>query len=54
MMGVRVPAEARNFSLHHRVKTGSGAHSDSYPMGTRGSFPEGKAGGARSRPLTSI
>jgi hypothetical protein len=29
----------RNFSLHHRVQTGSGAHPASYPMGTRGSFP---------------
>jgi hypothetical protein len=24
--GVRVPAEAGNFSFHHRVQTGSGAH----------------------------
>jgi hypothetical protein len=36
---VRVPAEAGNFSLHHRVQTGSGAHPVCYPMGTRGSFP---------------
>jgi hypothetical protein len=35
--GVRVPAEAGNFSLHHRVQTGSGAHPASYPVGTRGS-----------------
>jgi len=35
-----------NFSLHHRVQNGSGAHPASYPMGTRGSFPEGKATGA--------
>jgi hypothetical protein len=27
-----------NFSLHHRVQNGSGAHPASYPMGTRGSF----------------
>jgi hypothetical protein len=27
-----------NFSLHHRVQTGSGSHAASYPMGTRGSF----------------
>jgi hypothetical protein len=32
---VRFPAVARNFSL--------GAHSASYAMGTRGSFPGGKA-----------
>jgi hypothetical protein len=30
---------AGNFSLHHRVQNGSGAHLASYPMGTRGSFP---------------
>jgi hypothetical protein len=43
---VRFPAGAGNFSLHHRVQNGSGAHPDSYPMGTRGSFPGGKAAGA--------
>jgi hypothetical protein len=36
---VRFPAEAGNFSLHHRVQNGSGAHPASYPMGARGSFP---------------
>jgi hypothetical protein len=41
-VGVRIPAEAKNFSLHHRVQTGSGAHPASYPVGTRGSFPGGK------------
>jgi hypothetical protein len=45
---VRVPAEAGNFSLHHCVQTGSGAHPTSYPMGTKGSCPGGKAGGAWS------
>jgi hypothetical protein len=35
-----------NFSLHHRVQNGSGAHLASYPMYTRGSFPGGKAAGA--------
>jgi hypothetical protein len=44
--GVRFPAEAGNFSLHHRVQNGSGAHPASYPMGTRGSFPGDKAAGA--------
>jgi hypothetical protein len=43
--GVRVPAGAGNFSLRHRVQTGSGA---SYPVGSRGSFPGGKAAGALS------
>jgi hypothetical protein len=28
------PAGAGNFSLHHRVQHGSGAHPSSYPMGT--------------------
>jgi hypothetical protein len=35
---VRVPARAGNFSLHHRVQNGTGAHPVSYPMGIRGSF----------------
>jgi hypothetical protein len=43
---VRFPAGAGNFSLHHRVQNGSEAHPASYPMGTRGSFPAGKAAGA--------
>jgi hypothetical protein len=42
---VRFPAEDGSFSLHHRVQIGSGAHPASYPMGTRGSFPGGKAAG---------
>jgi uncharacterized membrane protein (GlpM family) len=51
---VRFSAEAGNFSLHHRVQNGSGAHPASYPMCNRGSFPGGKADGAWSWPLTSI
>jgi hypothetical protein len=51
--GDRVPAGAVNFSLHHRVQTESGAHPASYLMGTRGSFPGGKAAGGWSWPLTS-
>jgi hypothetical protein len=43
---VRFPAGAGNFSLHHRIQNGSGAHPTSYPMGTRGSFPGGIAAGA--------
>jgi hypothetical protein len=43
---VRFSAGAGNFSLHHRVQNFSGAHPASYPMGTRGSFPGGKAAGA--------
>jgi hypothetical protein len=44
--GARFPEGAGNFSLHHRVQNGSGVHSASYPMGTRGSFPGGKAAGS--------
>jgi hypothetical protein len=43
---IRFPAWAGNFSLHHRVQNGSGAHPASYPMGNGGSFPGGKAAGA--------
>jgi hypothetical protein len=48
----RVPAGAGNFSLHHRIQTGSGTHPASYPMGTRGSLPDGKAVGVWNWPLT--
>jgi hypothetical protein len=44
--GVRFSAGTGNFSLHHRVQNDSGAHPASYPMGTGGSFPGGKAVGA--------
>jgi hypothetical protein len=40
---VRFPAGTGNFSLHQRVQNGSWAHPASYPMGTRGFFPGGKA-----------
>jgi hypothetical protein len=40
---VRFPSGAGNFSLHHRVRNGAGAHPASYPMGTRGSFSGSKA-----------
>jgi hypothetical protein len=45
---VRFPVGAGNFSLHHRVQNGSGTHSASYPMGTRGSFPASKAAGVEA------
>jgi hypothetical protein len=38
---VRFPVGVGNFSLHHRVHNGSGAHPASYPMGARGLFPWG-------------
>jgi hypothetical protein len=40
---VRSPTEAENFSSSPCVQTSSGAHPASYPMGTGGSFPGGKA-----------
>jgi hypothetical protein len=45
---VRFPAEAGNFSIHRRFQNGSEAHPASNPMGTKYSFPEGKAAGARN------
>jgi hypothetical protein len=42
-----------NSSLHHRVQTASGVHPASYPIGTVGSFPVGKATGAWTGPLTT-
>jgi hypothetical protein len=42
---VRFLAGAGNFSLHHRVQNGSGAHPDSYPVGTGCPFSGGKAAG---------
>jgi hypothetical protein len=46
MIGVRVPAGAGNFSLHHRVQTGSGVHPASDTMGIRAPSSGGKAAGA--------
>jgi len=48
--GTRVPAWPGNFSLHHRVQTGSGTHPASCLMSTRGSFSGSKAAGAWSWP----
>jgi hypothetical protein len=38
--------QRQEFSLLYVVQTGSGVHLTSYPMGTGGSFPGGKAAGA--------
>jgi hypothetical protein len=51
---VRFPVGAGNFSLHHCIQNGCGAHPVSNPIGTRGSFPGSKAAGVWSWPLTSI
>jgi hypothetical protein len=45
MLGVRILAGVGNFALRQCVQTGTGAHPASYPMGTGGSFPGGKAAG---------
>jgi hypothetical protein len=41
-----IPREAEDVSSSPCFQTGSGAHLASYPMGTGGSFPGGKAAGA--------
>jgi hypothetical protein len=43
--GVQVPLGVR-IVTSPLVQTGSGVHPTSYPMGTGGSFPGGKAAGA--------
>jgi hypothetical protein len=45
--GVRIPAGVRDFSLLQNVQNGSGVHLASYTMGTRCSFPGGKAARAQ-------
>jgi hypothetical protein len=42
-IGVRSPAEAKDFSSSLCVQTGSGVHPASCPMGTGGPFPGGEA-----------
>jgi hypothetical protein len=42
-IGVRFPAEAKDFSCSLCVQTGSGAHPASCTMGTGGPFPGGKS-----------
>jgi hypothetical protein len=51
---VRFPVGAGNFSLHCRVQNSSRAHPASYPVGTTGSFPGGKAARVWNWPLSSI
>jgi hypothetical protein len=49
---VRFPTGDGNSSILHRVQTGSGAHTASYPMGNGGSFLGDELVGAWSWPLT--
>jgi hypothetical protein len=44
VIGVRSPAEAKDFSSSLCVQTGSGAHPASCTMGTVGPFPGAKSG----------
>jgi hypothetical protein len=51
-----IPDKERGFFFSPCVQTGSGAHLASYPMGTGGLFPVGKAGPGRDadrKPLSS-
>jgi hypothetical protein len=41
--GVRFPGQAKDFSSSVCVQTSSEAHPASYPKGTRGPFPWGRA-----------
>jgi phage-related protein len=41
--GVQIPAGARGYSLLQNIQNSSEVHLGSYTMGTRGSFPGGKA-----------
>jgi hypothetical protein len=47
---VPFPAGAGNFSLHHRVQTGSGAHPASYTMGNGGVMGEWRYSSTHSWP----
>ena len=40
--------------MRQNIQTGSAAHSDSYSMGTRDSFPMGKVARVWNWPLTAI
>jgi hypothetical protein len=42
-IGVQSPTDAEDFSSKPSLQTGSWAHPASYPMGTGGPFPGGKA-----------
>jgi len=53
MIGARFPAEDRNFSLRHHVRTGSVATQPPIQCAPR-ALLGGKAAGASSWPLTSI
>jgi hypothetical protein len=53
MARVRFQA-VQDYSVLCSVQTDSGVHPASYPVGTGGSFPGGKAAGPWSWPLTSI
>jgi hypothetical protein len=52
--GVRSSAEAEDFYSSLCVQTGSGAHPDSYTIGTGGSFPGGKTRPGRDADHSSL
>jgi len=43
MMGGLSPSRDWEFFSHHHIQIGFGAHPATYPRGTGGSFPGGKA-----------
>jgi hypothetical protein len=53
LSGVRVPVGTVDSSPYHRVRTGSGALSDSCTVGTRGSLPGRPGREADSLPASS-
>jgi hypothetical protein len=48
------PGWSKNVFLHRHVQIGSEIHTAFYPTGAAGTFPGGKADGARNWPLTFI
>jgi hypothetical protein len=46
LVSISIRENEGSFSPRHHIQTGSGAHSDFYPVDTGGSFPAGKAAGS--------
>ena len=53
-VGLKIPAEARDFAFFHTVSTGSVAHPDAHLAGTRGSYRSDKAAVVWKWKLTPI
>jgi hypothetical protein len=48
-----IPNNAKIFSLVHRMLTGSGVQQLSYPLASKGSFPNAEVTGVWNWPLTA-